>query len=216
MALVKSRPGAYAQAEQGGASPSFLRIALLRSDAMKAAMQRTYGRQYNQAQQGLSLSGMIADKQLEQRQQIANKRLGVQRHMFEKDMQMQNQRFEANRPSDLEMGIGSVLPYAAGAYASYRDKQVTDEHQQRMEGLYAEQGINYKADLLSQQLGYAGYQKESVPQTMQRAGALAPQQLMTRGLPQAQPGQMQFQPNLSRAYTRQEEEEQYRPRFGGF
>ena len=93
MALVRSRPGAYAQAETGGVPPSLLRIALLKSDAMKMAAQRTYGRQIEQGREGLSLSGMIFDKQMDQRQQIAEKNLSLRRHMFNRDMQMQNERF---------------------------------------------------------------------------------------------------------------------------
>ena len=155
MALVRSRPGAYAQAETGGVPPSLLRIALLKSDAMKMAAQRTYGRQIEQGREGLSLSGMIFDKQMDQRQQIAEKNLSLRRHMFNRDMQMQNERFEAHRPSDLEMGIGTIAPYAAGAYASYRDKQVTDEHMRRMESQIAGQGIDYKADALKLGLKYA-------------------------------------------------------------
>ena len=217
MALVRSRPGAYAQADTGGVPPSLLRIALLKSDAMKMAAQRTYGRQIEQGREGLSLSGMIFDKQADQRRQIAEKNLSLRRHMFDRNMQMQNERFEAHRPSDLEMAIGTVAPYAAGAYASYRDKKVTDEHMGRMEGQFAEQGINYKQDLLQMQLNYAqdGQPQTSMPrQVMQQEPIHGGRVTMGSQVPQNIMGQqMQYQAPLNAPLP---QEEQWRPRLGGY
>lgn len=216
MALVKSRPGAYAQAEQGGVRPSFLRIALLKSDAMKMAAQRTYGRQIEQGRQGLSLSGMIFDKQMDQRRQVAEKQLSLRQHMFNRDMNMQNERFEAHRPSDLEMAIGTVAPYAAGAYASYRDRQVSDEHLGRMEGQFAEQGINYKADALRMNLNYAqdNQPQQSMPRQIMQQEPIYGGRVAMGGQPQNIMGQqMQYQPNLNAPLP---QEDQWKPRLGGY
>jgi hypothetical protein len=187
---------------------------------MKAAMERTYGRQFEQAQQGFTLSSMISDKQLEQQRQTANARLATQRHMFDRDMAMQQQQFDMNRPSDFEMAVGTVLPYATEGYAAYKDKQATKEYEQTMQALLDKQAAGYREDMGELAIDYAAnpIQKTlananlpSLPRQMLQQ--TAPQNVMQRPQQPFNPAQLQYRhmqnPLPSNYY------DPYRARFGG-